>query len=117
MATRSLRVAAIVGVVLVALSIGLPMIGNGWGELTVPFGGAAIGVGLIALASVLVERSWTAVGGVLVVLGAVGALLALSTAGTATPYGVVGIGAAVVCWLAAARRTGAVTAVRERVGR
>jgi hypothetical protein len=117
LAARALRIAVAVAVVLVALSIVLPMIGSGWGELTVPLGGAVIGAGLIALASVLVERSWTAVGGLLVVLGAIGALLALSTAGTATPYGVVGIGAAAVCWAAAARRTGAVTELRERVGR
>ncbi|MCF7550145.1 hypothetical protein [Pseudonocardia sp. WMMC193] len=115
--TRALRVVAAVAVVLVALSIVLPMIGNGWGELTVPLGAVAIGVGLIALASVLVERSWTAVGGALVVLGAVGALLALNTAGTAVPYGVVGLGGAAVLWAAAARRTGAVTDVRERIGR
>ncbi|WP_181779630.1 hypothetical protein [Pseudonocardia pini] len=114
---RTLKIAAAVVVLLVALGIGLPMIGRGWGELTVPVGAAVIGAGLVALSSVLVERSYVAVGAALVVLGAVGSLLALNTAGTATPYGVVGLGAAAVLWAAAVRRTGMLQVIRERMGR
>ncbi|GAA4551681.1 hypothetical protein [Pseudonocardia xishanensis] len=115
--TRLIRIAVIVAVLLVGLGIGLPLIGNGWGELTVPLGGAVIGAGLIALSSVLVDRSFLAAGGALVVLGAAGALLALDTVGTSVPYGVVGLGGAVVLWAAAARRTGVLGELRERVGR
>jgi hypothetical protein len=114
---RAIRIGVLVVVVLVALGIGLPLIGQGWGELTVPLGAAALGAGLVALSSVLVERSFVAVGAVLVVLGAAGALLALTTAGTATPYGLVGLGGAVLLWAAAARRTGMAADIRERVGR
>ena len=114
---RTVRIAVVVAVLLVALGIGLPMIGQGWGELTVPLGGAVLGAGLVALASVLMDRSFLAIGGALIVLGAAGALLALDTVGTAVPYGVVGLGGAAVLWLAAARRTGLVTDLRERVGR
>jgi hypothetical protein len=114
---RTVRTGVVVAVLLVALAVVLPMIGLGWGELTVPLGAVVIGAGLIGVSSVLGERSFLAVGGAVAVLGAIGAMLALSTAGTATPYGVVGLGGAVVLWAAAARRTGAVTTLRERVGR
>jgi hypothetical protein len=114
---RVLRLVVLVAVVLVVVGIGLPLIGQGWGELTVPVGAAVVGAGLCSLSTLLGERSFVAVGGVLIVLGAVGALLALNFGGAALPVGVVGIGGAAVLWLAGVRRTGLVEELRERVGR
>ncbi|GAA2855674.1 hypothetical protein GCM10010472_11240 [Pseudonocardia halophobica] len=114
---RVLRLVVVVGVVLVVVGVGLPLIGQGWGELTVPVGAVVVGAGLCALSSLLGERSFVAVGGLLVVLGAVGALLALNTGGAAMPLGVVGIGGAVALWVAGVRRLGLVAELRERVGR
>jgi hypothetical protein len=114
---RVLRLAVVVGVVLVVLGVGLPLVGQGWGELTVPVGAVAVGAGLCSLSTLLGERSFMAVGGLLVVLGAVGSLLALNSGGAALPLGVVGIGGAVVLWLAGMRRIGLVGELRERVGR
>ncbi|GAA1874126.1 hypothetical protein GCM10009836_63960 [Pseudonocardia ailaonensis] len=114
---RVFRLGIGVLVVLVALGIVLPLIGNGWGELTVPLGVAVVGAALFPLSTTLGERSFVAVGGLLVVIGAIGALLALNTAGTATPLGVVGFGSAAVLWAAAARRLGVVGELRARVGR
>jgi hypothetical protein len=115
--TRVLRLAVVVGVVLVVLGVGLPLVGQGWGELTVPVGAVVVGAGLCSLSTLLGERSFVAVGAVLVVLGAVGSLLALNSGGAALPLGVVGIGGAVVLWLAGVRRIGLVGELRERVGR
>lgn len=109
------------GFVAVALIVGfgllLPMIGTGWGELTVPLACAIAGLALFPLAARLAERSLVAVGGVLVVLGAVGAFLALDSPGAALSQGVVGFGAALVAWLAGALRTGLLTELRQRVVR
>lgn len=114
---RVLRLAVVVGVVLVVVGVGLPLIGQGWGELTVPVGAVVVGAGLCSLSTLLGERSLVAAGGLLVVLGAVGSLLALNTGGTALPLGVVGIGGAVVLWLAGVWRLGMVDELRARVGR
>ena len=114
---RVIRLGVGVAVVLVALGIALPLIGGGWGELTVPLGCAAVGAALIPLSTMLADRSFVAVGGLVVVLGAVGVLLALNTAGSALPLGVVGLGSALVLWIAGARRVGVVGELRERVGR
>jgi hypothetical protein len=114
---RVLRLAVVVGVVLLVVGIGLPLIGQGWGELTVPAGAAVVGAGLCSLSTLLGERSFVAVGGVLVVLGAVGCLLALNSGGAALPLGVVGLGGAAVLWLAGVRRIGFVEELRARVGR
>ncbi|MCW0214966.1 MAG: hypothetical protein OJJ54_16535 [Pseudonocardia sp.] len=114
--TRVLRLGVGVVVALVVLGVALPLVG-GWGELTVPLGCAVVGVALFPLSSLLGERSFVALGGLLVVLGAVGALLALNSAGATLPQGVVGIGGGLLLWLAGSRRIGLFGELRSRVGR
>lgn len=115
--TQVLRLGLGVLVALVALGVVLPLVGGGWGELTVPIGCAVVGVALFPLSSLLRERSYVALGGLLVVLAAVGALLALNSAGPSLPQGVVGIVGALLLWLAGCRRIGLFGELRARVGR
>ncbi|WP_214407885.1 hypothetical protein, partial [Pseudonocardia lacus] len=78
----------------------------GLGELVVPVGAVLVGLASISLASVLDERPLVAVGGLMLVLGATGAVLALRSAGTIYPVGVVGLLAGLLFWLVAAHRGG-----------
>jgi hypothetical protein len=87
----------------------------GLGELTVPIACAMVGVALILLSSQLDERIFLAAGGALMVLGAVGALLALDSAGNMYPQGLVGLVAGGILWLAGAYRTGLLDEARQRV--
>lgn len=103
-------VVAAVVIVLVAVLLSLV----GLGELTVPLACAVAGAALFPAASTTDERGWVLAGGLLLVLGAVGALLALDSAGEAYSHGVVGLGAAVVVWLVGAHRTGLLDEVRIR---
>jgi hypothetical protein len=75
-----------------------------------------VGVALILLSSQLDERIFLAAGGALMVLGAVGALLALDSAGNMYPQGLVGLVAGGILWLAGAYRTGLLDEARQRVG-
>lgn len=84
------------------------------GELAVPVACALTGVALFPLASMLDERALLAAGGVLLVLAATGALMALDSAGTFYPQGVVGLGAGAVVWLAGAARSGLLAEARSR---
>ncbi|MCW2720844.1 hypothetical protein [Pseudonocardia sp.] len=87
-----------------------------FGELSVPLACAIVGGALFPLASLLDERSLLAAGGALLVLGAVGALLALDSGGL-YPQGLVGLVAGGVLWLAAAMRTGLIAEAQGRVRR
>jgi hypothetical protein len=99
---------AVAGTVLSALS---------WGELTVPAAAAMVGVALMMLSSQWDERSLTALGGALMLLGAAGALFALDSAGLLYPQGMVGLIAGALFWLTSAHRTGLLAEVRYRARR
>lgn len=89
----------------------------GYGELTVPLACAVLGVALLVVSAVLEERSPLAAGGVLMVLGAAGAVLALDSAGRLYPHGVVGLVAGAVLWVTGAHRTGLIAEARGRARR
>lgn len=112
---RLLRLVA-VAVVLGALVVGSLTFLNS-GELAVPAVCVLVGAVLVALSSQLDQRSVLAVGAALMVLGAVGALLALNSAGLLYPQGVVGLGAGISLWTAAGYRTGLLAELRGRVER
>jgi hypothetical protein len=84
------------------------------GELVVPLGAVLVGLAAISLASVLDERPLVAVGGAMLVLGAVGALLALRSVGALYPVGLVGLVAGALFWLVSAHRGGLLDPRRRR---
>jgi hypothetical protein len=108
--------AALIAVVGAVLSMQLPIIGPS-GEFTVPVAAVMIGVSLLMLASQLDQRSFLALGGAMMVLGATGVLLALDSAGQLYPQGVVGLVAGALFWLASAHRTGLLAEARDRTRR
>jgi hypothetical protein len=113
--TRLLQI--VVGTV-VAIAIAVSLLGfTTYGELAVPLACAITGGALFPLSSLLDERSLLATGAALLVLGALGALLALDSAGALYPQGVVGMVAGVLLWAAAAVRTGLLAEARGRVRR
>ncbi|MFC5995288.1 hypothetical protein ACFQE5_13805 [Pseudonocardia hispaniensis] len=113
--TRLLRlVLGALGLIVLAV-VGLGA--TSWAELRAPVACAIVAAVLFPLASLLQERSYVAVGGLLLVLGASGALLALDAAGSAGPQGLVGMGAAAALWGAGALRFGLLEDVRDRVRR
>jgi hypothetical protein len=85
------------------------------GELTVPLACAVVGVALVVVSPAVDERSMLATGAALMVLGALGAVLALDSAGRLYPQGVVGLLAGALLWAAAAHRTGLLAEARGRV--
>lgn len=87
------------------------------GELSVPLACAITGGALFPLSTLLDERSLLATGAALLVLGAVGALLALNSAGALYPQGVVGMIAGALLWVTAAVRTGMLAEARGIVRR
>lgn len=87
------------------------------GELAVPLACAITGGAAFPLSSLLDHRSLLAAGSALLVLGAVGALLALDSAGVLYPQGLVGMVAGLVLWVTAAVRTGLVAEAQGRVRR
>lgn len=113
--TRLLRI--VIGAVVLIAIAGTVLGMVSLGELAVPVACAVVGCALFPLSSVLDERSLLAAGAALLVLGALGALLALDSAGTFYPQGLVGMGAGAVLWLVAAVRTGLLAEVRGRVRR
>lgn len=113
--TRLIRLAVVVAVLTAAALIGVGM--TSWSELAVPVACAVVGVGMFSVASVLGDRVHIAVGGLLLLLAAGGALTALSAAGAAGPQGLVGYGAAAVVWLAGVWRLGLFGQLRARVRR
>ncbi|MEJ8279168.1 hypothetical protein [Pseudonocardia spirodelae] len=80
----------------------------GYGELATALSAALVGVLLIQASTVLEERSLVATGGLVLVIAAFGAFLALTWTGqgTGSAVPVIGMGAALVLWVAAARRLG-----------
>lgn len=106
----------VVGVGLVVLG-GMLLRATGRGELTVPLAVAVCGALLLPLASLLDRRSLLAVGAVLMVLGAGGAILALNSAGSAESQGLVGLVGGVVLWAAAAQQAGLADGLRDRIRR
>lgn len=110
--TRLVRIAvvAVVVVVLTAVLLSLADLG----ELTVPVACAVAGAAMFPAASTTDERAWVLAGGALLVLGAVGSLFALDSAGDLYSHGVVGMVAAVVVWLVGAHRIGLLDEMRLR---
>ena len=106
----------VVGVALVAIGTTLLNV-TGRGELAVPLAVAVCGALLLPLASVLDRRGLLVVGAGLMVLGAAGAMLALNSAGRAEPQGLVGLGCAVLLWVAAAQGAGLTSQLRTRIRR
>ena len=76
-----------------------------------------VGAGLVLSSPVLDARPLVAAGSVLLLLGAVGAVLALGSAGPLYPHGLVGLGAGAGLWLFGAQRTGLLAEVRDRTRR
>ncbi|MGH3611944.1 MAG: hypothetical protein ACRDRK_04895 [Pseudonocardia sp.] len=113
--TQLLRLTA-AAVALGALVVGSLTFLNS-GELAVPAVCVLVGAVLVPFSSQLDQRPVLAVGAALMVLGAVGALLALNSAGLLYPQGVVGLGAGILLWTAAAYRTGLLAELRGRVQR
>lgn len=113
--SRLIRLAALVAVLVVGALVGLGM--TDWSELAVPVACGIVGIGAFSVSSVLAERSFVAIGGLLLLLAAAGALLALTSAGATGPQGLVGYGGAAVVWLAGAVRLGLLGELRARVRR
>lgn len=86
----------------------------GFGELATAVSAALVGVLLILASTVLEERSLVAVGGVVLVIAAFGAFLALNSAGTGGSQPVIGLGAGLVLWVAALRRLGILEELARR---
>jgi len=89
----------------------------GYAELTIPVACGVVGAGLVMSSPVLDARPLVAAGSVLLLLGAVGAVLALGSAGPLYPHGLVGLGAGAGLWLFGAQRTGLLAEVRDRTRR
>jgi hypothetical protein len=112
------RLLRLLAAAVVVIAIAVTLLGlAGLGELSVPVACAITGGMLFPLSSLLEERSPLATGSALLVLGATGALLALDSAGSLYPQGLVGLVAGAVLWVAAAHRTGLIDEARERVQR
>lgn len=111
-ARRLLRL-AVVGVVLIAAASTLLGLVS-YGELAVPVAFFVIGALLVPASSTLDDRSWMLLGSALMVLAAVGGLLALNSVGDLYPRGLVGLGAGVLLWAASAHRSGLLAGVRGR---
>jgi hypothetical protein len=112
---RFLRLLGVTAALIAVASTALGQLS--WGELAVPVAAALVGVAALMLSSQLDERSLLALGGTLMVLGALGALLALRSAGALYPQGVVGLVAGGLFWLTSAHRTGLLAEVRYRARR
>jgi hypothetical protein len=112
---RFLRLVGITAALIAVTVAGLPM--TPWGEWSVPVVAVIVGVATLMLTSQLDERSFLALGGALMVLGAAGVLLAQNSAGQLYPQGVVGLVAGVLFLLAAAHRTGLLAEARGRTRR
>lgn len=111
--TRRLVRLTVVGLVLIvgeSVLLGL----TPYGELSVPLGFGVVGALLVPASSTLGDRLYLGLGAVLMLLAAFGAFLALGTAGQLYPRGLVGLGAGLVLWTAAAYRAGLISGLRGR---
>jgi hypothetical protein len=110
-------------VYLVAVGVGTVVLGSvllrggGRGELVVPLGAAVAGALMLPLASLLERRSLLAVGGLLMLLGAGGAVVALNSAGRTESQGLVGFVGGLLLWAAAAQQAGLLGELRDRIRR
>lgn len=107
---QRLILAGVAGIVLLPSILALV----GYGELATPVSAALVGVLLIMGSTVLEERSLVAVGGVILVVAALGAFLALNSAGSGGAQSVIGLVAGLVLWGASLRRLGILDEVARR---
>ena len=108
---RLVRLAVLGVVLVVAASVLLGLVG--YGELGVPVAFFVVGALLVPAASTLDDRSWLLLGAVLMVLAALGGLLALNSAGALYPRGLVGLGAGLLLWSASAHRSGLLRGISQ----
>jgi hypothetical protein len=87
-----------------------------YAELATPAVAMVCGALLVPLAGVLDRRGYLLLGAALMVLGALGAVLALRSAGGLYPSGLVGLGAGGLLWLAAALAARLHLGARTRIG-
>lgn len=112
------RLLRLLGITAALIAVLATLLGtSGYGELTAPLACAMVGVALMPLATMLDERPVMAAGAGLLVLGAVGAVFALGSAGRLYPQGVVGLVAGALLWTAGAHRTGLLHELRVRISR
>ncbi len=109
---RLIRIVATTVVLIAAVASLLPLVGLG--ELDVPVACVLTGAALFPGTSVVDERAYLLAGGLLLVVGAFGALKALDAGGMFYPQAVVGMVAAALVWLVGAYRTGLLAEVRVR---
>ncbi|OLM17188.1 hypothetical protein Ae707Ps1_1447 [Pseudonocardia sp. Ae707_Ps1] len=109
---QRLIVVGVAGIVLLPSILALV----GYGELATALSAALVGVLLIQASSVLEERSLVATGGLVLLIAAFGAFLALTYEGqgTGSSQAVIGLGAGIVLWVAALRRLGILTDLSRR---
>jgi hypothetical protein len=109
---QRLIVVGVAGIVLLPSILALV----GYGELATALSAALVGVLLIQASSVLEERSLVATGGLVLLIAAFGAFLALTYEGqgTGSSQAVIGLGTGIVLWVAALRRLGILTDLSRR---
>jgi hypothetical protein len=104
---RSRRLARLAVIGLVLIAGGSALLGfTSYGELAVPLGFGIVGALLVPASSLLGDRTYLLLGSALMLLAALGAFLALNSVGQLYPRGLVGLGAGVILWAAAAHRSG-----------
>jgi hypothetical protein len=109
--SRRLVRLAVIGLVLVVG--GSAVLGfTPYGELAVPLGFGIVGALLVPASSLLGDRAYLLLGAALMLLAALGAFLALNSVGQLYPRGLVGLGAGVILWTAAAYRSGLISQLR-----
>lgn len=108
---RLLRLALLGVALVVGASVALGLLG--YGELGVPASFFLVGALLVPASSTLDDRTWLLLGGAMMVLAALGGLLALNSAGALYPRGLVGLGAGLLLWAASAHRSGLVRGISQ----
>lgn len=108
---RLLRLALLGVALVVGASVLLGLLS--YGELGVPVAFFLIGALLVPASSTLGDRSWLLLGAVLMVLAALGGLLALNSAGALYPRGLVGLGSGLLLWTASAHRAGLLRGISQ----
>lgn len=108
---RLLRLALLGVALVVGASVLLGLLS--YGELGVPVAFFLIGALLVPASSTLGDRSWLLLGAVLMVLAALGGLLALNSAGALYPRGLVGLGSGLLLWAASAHRAGLLRGISQ----
>lgn len=108
---RLLRLALLGVALIVGASVLLGLVS--YGELGVPVAFFLVGALLVPASSTLGDRSWLLLGAVLMVLAALGGLLALNSAGALYPRGLVGLGSGLLLWAASAHRAGLLRGISQ----